>query len=247
MELDDKKIIGRVYDGELYAPYGYRNDGRIPRKKPAPVGSKTKELRKIESRRVTRRFNKDAHRKFERSLDKKEDVRELMESMLQSDRDGHTRVTKYTPQLGAEICVRIASGESLNAICKDKHMPNSVSVHNWVLNWNNPYFFAKDLEPLLKDFSEKYRMAREMQAETFVDEIADISGDSSTDYEVRTDKEGNTYRHYNITGVKRSELMIKSRQWIAKSVLTRIQQMDNKNVSLNVEQKPPIPLVIRKD
>jgi hypothetical protein len=38
---------------------------------------------------------------------------------------------RYSEELGAEICARVAAGESVAAICRDEGMPNATSVHDW--------------------------------------------------------------------------------------------------------------------
>ncbi len=42
------------------------------------------------------------------------------------------RESTYTPEIGAEICERIANGEPLRAICRDEHMPSWRTVYNWI-------------------------------------------------------------------------------------------------------------------
>lgn len=43
----------------------------------------------------------------------------------------HGRPSKFTPELADEICERLASGEPLAKICRDEHMPERVTVHEW--------------------------------------------------------------------------------------------------------------------
>lgn len=40
---------------------------------------------------------------------------------------------RYSEELGAEICARVAAGESLMAICRDEGMPHRTSVRDWAL------------------------------------------------------------------------------------------------------------------
>jgi hypothetical protein len=42
------------------------------------------------------------------------------------------RPSKYTPELGAEICARLAKAEPLTVICRDEHMPSDRTVRNWM-------------------------------------------------------------------------------------------------------------------
>jgi hypothetical protein len=51
-------------------------------------------------------------------------------------------------EIAAEICERLASGESLRAICRDDHMPKARTVYLWI---------ARDLH----GFFQQYVRARE--------------------------------------------------------------------------------------
>lgn len=67
------------------------------------------------------------------------------------------RPTDYTEELVGIILDRIASGESLNKIIKDKDMPANSTVYKWL--------------SIYPEFSEKYARARENQQEAMADEI----------------------------------------------------------------------------
>lgn len=41
------------------------------------------------------------------------------------------RPSKYTPELAAEICERLSTGEPLAQICRDEHMPSDGVVRDW--------------------------------------------------------------------------------------------------------------------
>lgn len=43
-----------------------------------------------------------------------------------------TRKSTYTPEIGAEICARLAEGEPLRVICRDPHMPAWRTVYDWI-------------------------------------------------------------------------------------------------------------------
>ena len=70
------------------------------------------------------------------------------------------RPTKYNEKLRDEICHRLALGESLRSICRDKSMPTLSTVMLWVV---------QDRE----NFSVHYARARDAQAITHVDEMLD--------------------------------------------------------------------------
>ena len=59
------------------------------------------------------------------------------------------------------ICARLASGKSLTQIVKGKHMPRYSTVMEWVQD---------DAE-----FADKFRRARDCQAEYFADQIIEIA------------------------------------------------------------------------
>ena len=59
------------------------------------------------------------------------------------------------------ICMRLASGESLRAICRETGTPSIAAIYRWM-----------DKNP---EFAEQYARAREWQADTHVDEIVDIA------------------------------------------------------------------------
>lgn len=102
------------------------------------------------------------------------------------------RPSKFTEELAAEICGRLAAGESLNAICKSDHMPNIVTVYRWMANHN--------------DFRNNYALAREDQAETHADQMQEIADEvPPTDANGRTDS----------GWVQWQRNRIETRKWIA--------------------------------
>ena len=72
------------------------------------------------------------------------------------------RPSLYTPELAEEICERIASGESLRAICSAAHMPSESAVRKWA---------TKDHD----GFSAQYARARALRADVYADEIIEIA------------------------------------------------------------------------
>jgi len=71
------------------------------------------------------------------------------------------RKTTYTDKIGEEICERIAQGESLENICRDKHMPTSKGVRGW--------------RRKIDLFGVNYTRAREDQGEYFGQRVNDIA------------------------------------------------------------------------
>jgi hypothetical protein len=146
------------------------------------------------------------------------------------------RPSKYTEELAREICSRIAAGESLRRICEDDHMPAPTTVHSWVLDGG--------------EFSNQYTKARQIQAETFVDELMDIADDGSNDWMERTGKDGeNLGWVVNGEAVQRSRLRLDTRKWYASKIIPKIygekQTIDNQSSDGSMSPKPSV--VIGKD
>lgn len=73
------------------------------------------------------------------------------------------RPTIYTEELTARICARLAAGESLRAICKDKGIPSMSTILLWVVDGKH------------QDFSEQYMLAREAAGYAHGDRVADVA------------------------------------------------------------------------
>ena len=70
-------------------------------------------------------------------------------------------VSKYTDKLANEICSRLGNGESLENICRDKHMPSANTVREWKRKND--------------DFLVNYSHAREDQGEYYGQKVQDIA------------------------------------------------------------------------
>lgn len=112
------------------------------------------------------------------------------------------RPTNYRDSIARAICIRLMLGESLNSICKRKEYPGRVTVYTWLLKH--------------EEFANKYRQAREMQQEHYLDEIVDIADDSSEDWE-----EKDSGPALNRDHVSRSKLRIDTRRWIMERLAAR--------------------------
>ena len=78
------------------------------------------------------------------------------------------RPTKFNTEICNLICERLTYGESLRAICRDDSMPYVGTVLRWMV---------KD-GPEYKEFRRQYELARQLQAETYADEITKIADDA---------------------------------------------------------------------
>ena len=77
------------------------------------------------------------------------------------------RPSKFTQTLADDICERIANGESLRNICRDKSMPNKDTVHSWL---------NKD-----KEFSDQYARACARREDSFFDDLIEIADSVTAD------------------------------------------------------------------
>jgi hypothetical protein len=75
------------------------------------------------------------------------------------------RPSEFTPELGTAICERLASGESLRAICKPADMPGESTVRGWVV---------EDRE----GFSAQYTRSRDLGLDCVADEVIEIADEA---------------------------------------------------------------------
>lgn len=99
------------------------------------------------------------------------------------------------------MCARLASGESLNTVCKTDGMPDKSTVFDW-LRTNEV-------------FRELYRIAKEECADAWVEEIMDIADDGTNDWMEVHDKDGKSSWKLNGEHVQRSRLRVDTRKWAA--------------------------------
>ena len=102
--------------------------------------------------------------------------------------------SKYTVELGEQICHRLAHGESLLGICKDEGMPSEGTVRGWCVDH--------------ADFASKYARARQEQADHYAEQIIEIADEKLSDLakEERSD------------AWQQQRLRIDARKWYASKV-----------------------------
>jgi hypothetical protein len=71
------------------------------------------------------------------------------------------RPSLYSEAVVAEICTRLAHGETLSKICQDEHLPSRTTVLNWV---------NEDRQ----NFAHRFARARDLQFEYWADNLADV-------------------------------------------------------------------------
>lgn len=75
--------------------------------------------------------------------------------------------TNFTEDIAAELCARIAEGESIRHICLQDGIPALRTVMEWLVK--------------IPTFTQRYALARELQADTLADDILYIA-DTATDF-----------------------------------------------------------------
>lgn len=124
------------------------------------------------------------------------------------------RPTRLNTRIGREICLRLAEGESLKAICREPGMPVRSTVLRWVIEGA-----ARPEGDPLREFSGIYSRAREIQADAFADELLEVADDGTNDFVEKQVKNGTIiladHEHIN-----RSKLRVQVRQWYAERVLS---------------------------
>lgn len=117
------------------------------------------------------------------------------------------RPSDYTDVIAGTICDRIADGESLRSICRDDTMPAKSTVMAWLADDDHAAFRTK------------YALAREIQADGFVDEMVEISDDGSNDWMEKKNAAGEVIGwQENGEALRRSALRVSTRQWIAEKL-----------------------------
>ena len=96
----------------------------------------------------------------------------------------------FSQELFDTICDRLADGESLRKICRDKDMPNQVTVFRWLANDD--------------ELGKQYARAREAQADSLFDDCLDIA-----------DKFDGAQEMLEPEHIQRAKLRIDTRKWMA--------------------------------
>ncbi len=114
------------------------------------------------------------------------------------------RPTVVTVAAQLEICARIAEGESLNKTCSDPSLPSMSSVLR-ALHGGSAEF---------SDFRSRYAIARDALLDCYADEMVDIADDGTTDYVIKTGRNGHEYEAVDQEHIQRSRLRVHAREWI---------------------------------
>lgn len=113
------------------------------------------------------------------------------------------RPSKYSEEIANRICEELTtSSKGIHAICKGEGMPSPSTVFKWLSE--------------IKDFSDKYARAKELQADYMVEEIIDIVDDDKGDI-----IEGSEGYYPNNANVQRSKLKADARKWLASKLAAK--------------------------
>lgn len=115
---------------------------------------------------------------------------------------------RYSRQLAAQICWRLAQGETLRQICRDDEMPDESAVRQWALDNRD-------------NFAPQYARAREIQAERWADELVEIADDGTNDWQERELDSGRITAVPDHEHIMRSRLRVDTRKWLMSKVLRK--------------------------
>lgn len=138
------------------------------------------------------------------------------------------RPSSFRPEVGAEVCRRMAAGETRNQICKDESMPHSGTIRAWI-----------DSNP---DFAAQYARAFDLLLEHYAEEIIDIGDDGTNDWmerDIRNNKGEvvGTLRVVDQENINRSRLRCDNRKWLL-SKLARHRYGDKVDMTLDATVRP---------
>lgn len=106
----------------------------------------------------------------------------------------------YTPELAAEICERLAQGETLAAICALPGMPSHTTVWKWVTRNTD-------------GFADAYARAREKGLDAMAEELLGIADDGRNDFVERKNDNGGSIVVADHEHIQRSRLRVDTRKW----------------------------------
>lgn len=139
------------------------------------------------------------------------------------------RPSSFDATKAVQICERLASGETLAAICRDEGMPNRSTVHDWILR---PPAEGKD-------FPVAYARAREIGIHALVDQTLEIAADGSKD--VIVDADGNERTNNEV--VQRSRLRVDTIKWLASKIAPKVY---GERLELAGDKDAPLTITVKR-
>lgn len=118
------------------------------------------------------------------------------------------RPSKYTTAIAAEICSRIADGQSVREISSADDMPAMSTIFLWLAQHD--------------EFSEQYAQACEARAQYIAEEILNIADDGTNDWMERRDREDEQIGwRENGEAIQRSRLRVDTRKWLLSKLMPK--------------------------
>ncbi len=117
------------------------------------------------------------------------------------------RPTLFSEELAAEICARIADGQSVREIARADDMPAMSSIFLWLTKHER--------------FSEQYAKAFGARTMYLADELLDIADDGTNDWVERKNAEGEITYQVNGEAIQRSRLRVDTRKWILSKLVPK--------------------------
>lgn len=117
----------------------------------------------------------------------------------------------YTPEVVAEICKRLAGGESLRAICRSDGMPARTTVIKWVLDDRD-------------GFADQYARAKAVGIDEFADETIEIA-DTPAPGVIETDKIGVAGPYTEVQrrdAIEHRRLQVDTRKWYVSKLAPKL-------------------------
>ena len=120
------------------------------------------------------------------------------------------RPTLYNLKLAEDICDAIScTSKGLRRLCNEhEHWPDRVNVYRWIKKY--------------PEFCNMYNKAKQLQIESFIDEVLEISDDTSNDTIIKRDNDGNEKEVCNSEYINRSRLRVDTRKWLAAKLCPRL-------------------------
>jgi hypothetical protein len=135
------------------------------------------------------------------------------------------RPTDFSEALCEEICMQLAEGKSLTAVCADEAMPHKSTVFRWLYRH--------------KEFRDRYAYAKEISAYAIEEEAYEIADDGRNDWMEVYDKDGNAGYKINGEHVQRSRLRVDTRKWFMERIAAK--RFGNKvDVNHGIQENNPI-------
>ena len=113
--------------------------------------------------------------------------------------DTKGRPSTYTPEIAALICERLATGESLRAICRDEGLPHRATVHRWLID-------------NVQGFCDQYARAREVGLDELAEEALEIADTPQEGEETEDDGEKVKVKRGDMLGHRK--LQVDTRKWL---------------------------------